>query len=152
MNKLMLLVVLVSSLFTGCATVPMESKEKSNYAKEFNPPADGKAGLYVYRSSGVGTALKKDIFIDDECLGESAPNVFFYKEVKADEEHKVSTESEFSPNNLMIQVKSGINYFIKQYIKMGLFVGGANLEIVDEEKGKEVVSKLEMAKPGNCSK
>jgi hypothetical protein len=34
---------------------------------------------------------------------------------------------------------------------MGVFVGGANLEIVDAEKGKEDVSKLEMAKTGNCS-
>jgi hypothetical protein len=152
MYKQMILVILASFLFTGCATVPMESKENSNYAKEFNPPADGKSGLYVYRSFGPGTALKKDILVDDECLGESAQNVFFYKEVKADEEHKISTESEFSPNVLLIPVKSGINYFIKQYIKMGVFVGGANLEIVDAEKGKEDVSKLELAKIGTCSK
>jgi len=152
MNNKMFLAVLASLMFTGCATVPMESKEKSNYAKGFNPPSDGKAGLYVYRPSGVGSALKKDIFVDNECLGESAPNVFFYKEIKAGEEHKISTESEFSPNDLMIQVKNGLNYFVKQYIKIGLFVGGANLEIVDEEKGKEAVSKLEMATPGHCSK
>jgi hypothetical protein len=152
MNKQLFLVTLGAFLVTGCATVPMESKEKSNYAKEFNPPADGKAGIYVYRSGGVGPILKKDIFIDDACLGESAPNVFFYTEVKANEQHKVSTESEFSPNDLMIEVKNGINYFIRQYIKMGFFVGGANLEVVEEKKGKEAVSKLEMAKSGHCSK
>ena len=67
-------------------------------------------------------------------------------------EHKISTESEFSPNDLLVKTESGKNYFIKQYIKMGAFVGGANLKLVDEKEGKEDVAKLEMARKGNCSK
>lgn len=43
-------------------------------------------------------------------------------------------------------------YFIRQYIKMGVFVGGAGLEIVDEAKGKKTVSNLKMATKGRCSK
>ena len=152
MYKKMLLVVLVTFLFAGCASVPMASIEESDYAKEFNPPTNGKSGLYIYRGGGPGTALKKDIFVDDECIGESAPNVFFYTEVEGDKEHKVSTESEFSPNDLMVKVKSGLNYFIRQYIKLGVFVGGANLKVVDEKRGKEDVAKLGMAQKGNCSK
>ena len=152
MYKRMLLVILVMFLFTGCASVPMASKEASDYAKEFNPPADGKSGLYFYRSGSFGGALKKDIWVNDECIGESAPNIFFFTEVEGDKEHKVSTESEFSPNDLMIKVKSGLNYFIKQYIKFGVFVGGANMKVVDEKKGKEDVLKLEMAEKGHCSK
>ena len=96
-----------------------------------------------------GTALKKDIWIDNKCLGESAIKVFFYQDVKGNEEHKLSTESEFSPNVLVINTESGKNYFIRQYIKMGAFVGGANLELVDEEEGKKAVSKLDMAKKRN---
>jgi hypothetical protein len=45
-----------------------------------------------------------------------------------------------------------MNYFIRQYIKIGLFVGGAGLELVDEEEGKKDVSKLGMATKGTCSK
>ncbi len=152
MNKRMLLVILLMFLFTGCASVPMASKETSDDAKKFNPPANGKSGLYLYRSGSFGGALKKDIRVNDECIGESAPNVFFYTEVEGDKEHKVSTESEFSPNDLMIKVKSGLNYFIKQYIKFGVFVGGANMKVVDEKEGKEDVLKLEMAEKGHCSK
>jgi len=152
MYKTMLLLALLSSLFTGCASVPMVAIEESNHAKEFNLPPEGKSGLYIYRGGGVGTALKKDIWVNGECLGESAPNIFFYTVVEGDKEHKISTESEFSPNDLMVKVKSGINYFIRQYIKMGAFVGGANLELIDEEKGKEAISELEMAKKGTCSK
>ena len=46
---------------------------------------------------------------------------------------------------------AGKNYFIRQFIKMGVFVGGAGLEEISEEQGKTDVAKLEMAKPGTCS-
>lgn len=136
----------------GCATVPLESIEKSNELKQFNPPSEGKAGLYIYRDSFVGQALKKDIWVDGECIGESAKGTFFYKQVEGGEEHKVSTESEFSPNDLILKLEAGKNYFIEQFIKLGVFVGGAGLELKDEEEGKKAVSKLELAKSGTCSK
>ena len=41
-------------------------------------------------------------------------------------------------------------YFVRQYIKMGAFVGGANLEIVPAEQGKADLAELEMAVPGKC--
>jgi hypothetical protein len=151
MFKKITLIILASSLFVGCASVPMESKEVSDKAKQFNPPSEGKAGLYIYRPSGPGTALKKDIWVDGQCIGESAQKVFFYEEVLGNQEHKISTESEFSPNDLLVKTESGQNYFIKQYIKIGVFVGGANLELVDEAKGKKDIAKLGMAIKGSCS-
>ncbi len=152
MYRKLVLITFVSFLFTGCASVPMESTDRTDTVKEFNSPSDKSAGLYIYRSGGFGGSLKKDIWIDGECLGETAPNVFFYEEVQGDGEHKLSTESEFSPNDLVIKTESGKNYFVKQYIKFGLFVGGAGLEQVDEEEGKKAVEKLKLAKKGNCSK
>ena len=136
---------------TGCASVPMETAEKNSTAKNFNPPSEGNSGLYIYRNSFGGQALKKDVWVDGKCIGETAPDIFFYESVKGDTSHKVSTESEFSPNDLLIKVKSGMNYFIRQYIKMGVFVGGAGLELVNEEKGKDEVSELDMATKGTCS-
>jgi Protein of unknown function (DUF2846) len=130
----------------------MESKEASEAAKRFGPPSPGNAGVYVFRSGSFGGALKKDVWINGECVGETAPNVFFFKEVRGGEEHKVSTESEFSPNDLLVKVTAGVNYFVRQFIKMGLFVGGAGLELVSEEEGKKEIAKLELAKGGVCSK
>ena len=138
-------------LMAGCASVDMASKADSAKAKEFNPPSQGNAGIYVYRDSFVGKALKKDVWIDGNCIGESAPDVFFYKEVAGGQNHKIDTESEFSPNTLEIMFEAGKNYFIRQFIKLGVFVGGAGLEQVPEEQGKTAVSKLEMAQPGKCS-
>lgn len=116
------------------------------------PSADS-AGLYIYRSNSVvGAALKKDVWVDDECIGETARGTFFYHEVLGNKEHKVSTESEFSPNDLMVMTETGQNYFVKQYIKPGLFVGGAGLKLVPEIEGKEAIADLELGIKGNCSK
>lgn len=149
MKKIILSTVIagVALLFSGCsATVPMEPKELSREAKLFSPPSEGNAGIYIYRDSVIGSALKKDLFIDGEYIGSSAPNVFFYEEVEGDKEHEVSTESEFSDNTLTIATQKGKLYFLRQYIKLGVFVGGANLEEIDEQKAKKAIKKLDLAK------
>ena len=79
MKHILLAVVASASLLSGCASVPMESSEKSELARQFNPPSEGNAGLYIYRAGGPGTALKKDIWVDGKCIGESAPNTIFTK-------------------------------------------------------------------------
>jgi len=140
-----------SLLFSGCASVNMAPKEESAKAKEFAQPAAGNAGVYVYRDSFVGQALKKDIWIDGKCIGESANKVFFYTQVPGDKTHKIDTESEFSPNTLEAMLVAGKNYFFRQFIKMGVFVGGAGIEEIPEEQGKKEIAQLEMAKLGNCS-
>ena len=70
MKKLIALSTL-AVLFTGCASVPLASQQSLSTAKEFKQPAADSSGLYVYRNSIMGAALKKDIKINGECLGES---------------------------------------------------------------------------------
>ena len=151
MKIVSVLALTTALLISGCASVEMGSKAESAKAKEFNPPGQGNAGVYIYRDSFVGKALKKDIWIDGKCVGERAPDVFFRTEVEGGKTHKIDTESEFSPNTLELMFESGKNYFIRQFIKMGVFVGGAGLEQIPEEQGKKDVAKLELAKPGKCS-
>ena len=151
MLKKMAFVVLASGILSGCATVPMADKAVSSQAKAFAEPPAGKAGLYIYRNSTIGGALKKDVRVNGKCIGETAPNMFFYEVVNGGEEQTLSTESEFSPNDLKIKTESGKNYFIRQYIKMGVFVGGAGLEQVSDTQGKADISSLNMAMQGKCS-
>lgn len=139
-----ILLISLSLLLTGCATTVMDSTENDAKAKQFEAPNTGMSGIYIYRDSYLGSALKKNLYIDDDFIGESAPKVYFYKQVEAGP-HKISTESEFSNNDLNIHTESGKNYFIRQYIRMGVFVGGANLEQVSEEKGKDAILKLHRA-------
>ncbi|UOO82247.1 DUF2846 domain-containing protein [Uruburuella testudinis] len=144
-------IVALSIMVSGCASVNLVPAEEMAQAKSFDTPKGNLSGLYVYRDSSFGSTLKKDIWVNGECLGESAPHVFFFTEVPSGEQ-KISTESEFSPNPLLITTEPGKNYFIRQYIKLGVFVGGANLEQVSEQKGRAAVAKLKMAAPGQCSK
>lgn len=152
MKKALLSISVAASILSGCASVPMETSQTTELARQFNPPSEGQSGLYIYRGFGPGMGLKKDVWVDGKCIGETAPDIFFYEEVKGDQQHKISTESEFSPNDLILEAKSGQNYFIKQYIRPGVFVGGANLEIVSEAEGKKAITELQMAMKGNCSK
>lgn len=144
-NKLFLIIALLGLLISGCATVPMASNADDAAAKQFTTPPAGESGLYIYRDSFMGGALKKNIYVDGKMIGESAPNMYFYKLVPAGE-HKLGTESEFSENYLSLITEPEKNYFIRNYIKMGVFVGGANLEQIDENKAKESILKLKRAK------
>lgn len=146
-----LLITTLAIIVSGCVSVPMEDLETSNAKKQFNSPTQGYSGLYIYRNSFLGGALKKDVYINGKCLGQTAPDVFFYEEVKGNKEYKISTESEiFGDNDIALKAESGKNYFIRQYIKPGLVVGGADLELVSEQQGKKDVSELSLAKKGEC--
>ena len=146
------LTVIATIFFAGCSSVPLEPTDISNQAKKYDAPNEGMAGLYIYRDSMLGAALKKDLWVNDNCIGETAPKVFFYTEVEGGKKHKVSTESEFSPNDLFIETEAGKHYFVEQYIKMGVMVGGANVELVTAEEGKKAIKPLKLAVQGKCSK
>lgn len=64
----------------------------------------------------------------------------------------MSTESEFSPNDLLLTTDAGKNYYVRQFIKVGVFVGGAGLEQVTETEGQRVIAKREvnLAVEGRC--
>lgn len=144
-RKLLILCFIVSSLsIVGCAKVPMAPVEQDVALKEFNPPSNDNSSIYVYRNCFVGAALKKTVYLDNKAIGESAENVYFHT-LTSPGSHVLSTESEFSENDLPIETEGGKNYFVEQYIKMGVFVGGANLRLVDEETGKKNVLECGLA-------
>jgi hypothetical protein len=141
--KIMVSVMFVSiSILTGCASVPLVTKEQDTAVKSFSKPSDDKTGLYVYRNSVTGQALKKAIYLDGSLVGETANKTFFYKLIKPGKHH-LTTESEFGNNDLSFQADGGKNYFVEQLIVF--FVGGAKLEMVSEKEGMAEVLKCDMA-------
>lgn len=133
-----LILVATLAVLTGCSSVPMAPKEQDAASKTFKAPSSGMAGIYIYRDSFLGKSLKKKLKIDDVVIGESANKVFFHKEVAAGS-HKLSTESEFGDNVLQLDAAAGKNYYFRQYIKMGAFVGGSGLEALNEADGQQGV-------------
>jgi len=141
----LILAAVLVALVSGCASVPMASLEEDAARKEFNAPTDGKAGLYIYRNSNFGSAVKKNIYVDQQFIGQTAPMVYHY--VELDEgEHIVTTESEFGNNDILLKAESGVNYFVRAFMKMGLMVAGADIEEVDEAEGKKGVMACKLAK------
>ena len=132
-------------LLSACATVEMESVEQDTLRKEFADPSNGKSGLYIYRNSIFGTAVKKSLRVDGIPVGAPAIKTFFYVETDPGA-LVVSTDSEFGNNDVTVDTVAGQNYFIRQYLKMGLMVAGANLELVSIEKGKKGVLECKLAK------
>ncbi|MFC3609514.1 DUF2846 domain-containing protein, partial [Stutzerimonas tarimensis] len=55
--------------------------------------------------------------------------------------HTLSTESEFGDNLLQLNAEAGKNHYVRQSIKLGLFVGGAKLTEVSESEGQKAVRK-----------
>ena len=146
LRKMLILLTLAFSIYlTGCATVPMAPTADDQLRKQFSAPAEDKAGLYIYRNSTFGGALTKVIYIDDQVVGATAPMTYFYRVISPGQ-HTLATQSEFSNNDLIITANPGLNYYVRQYMKMGVFVGGANLELVSEEEGRKGVSECNLAK------
>lgn len=146
-----IVIVLITCLFSACATVPMESSSKSKMVKRVNKPTLGNAGLYIYRSAPLTTVLKKEVWVNGQCIGQMLPNVFFYKQVEGDKAYRISSTEGFSENEIMLETKAGKNYFIQQYTKLGLDLGDAGLRVVDEDLGRLALAELEMAKRGQCN-
>jgi len=132
-------------LLSACATVEMESVEQDTLRKAFADPSAGKAGLYIYRNSMFGAAIKKSLTVNGIPAGAPAINTFLYLETDPGS-LLVSTESEFGNNDITVDSVAGQNYFVRQYIKMGLLVGGADVEEVSMEKGKKGVMECKLAK------
>jgi hypothetical protein len=131
---------------TGCASVPMESKEQDSAAKQFVAPEGEMSGVYIFRNSNFGAALKKLISLDGNPLGQTAPMTYFYKDI-APGKHTVTTQAEFGNNQIEFIAEKGKFVFIRNYIKMGTFVGSANVEQVSEAEGKNGVLECSRAAP-----
>ena len=145
------LILIVLICLTGCMymSVPMAPVEEDELRKQFAPPSQGRAGLYIYRNQVFGTILTPALYVDGELVGETAVKTYFYREIEPGK-RKISTESEFGPefgqNDLILQAEDGKNHFVHQSIKMGLIIGGSNLSLVSEEKGKKGVLECKLAK------
>ncbi|MFT0211431.1 DUF2846 domain-containing protein [Pseudomonas sp. F1_0610] len=148
-KKLMAALTLgLSFLLIGCSSIPMETAQRDHELKRFPKPPEGKAAVYIYRDSFAGQALRKKLTIDGEVIGKSANKVFFYQVISPGQ-HRITTESEFGDNELILDASAGVNYFVRQYMKIGVFVSGSALELMDTREGKYAIFKTKLAKSLN---
>lgn len=133
------------AVLSGCASVPMDTPAADAELKSFAAPPADQAGLYIYRDSAFGQGLKKTLKVDGEVIGETANRTYFYRLVSPGN-RVIATESEFSDNSINLVAVAGQNHYVRQSIKMGIFVGGAKLAVIPEATAQAHLQKCELAK------
>ena len=145
MMKRIITAVATLLLLASCATVPQGDMALDAKLKTFEPPPPSKAGIYIYRTGGIGTAVKRSLFIDDVRIGDSAPNFYYHRYVDPGV-RTVTTNSEMGQNKAVINAEGGENYYFKAYMTMGLITAGSDVVQVGKEEGQAGVLKSKLAK------
>ncbi len=141
MQKIALSLAICASL-VGCASVPLADAQQDAKAKSFQVAPD-KAGIYVYRNESMGGAVKMDVSVDGENIGQTAANTYLYKEVTPGK-HTVTSVAE-NTDTLEVEVKPGTLAFIWQEVKMGVLSARSKLQRMAEPEGKKGVQETKLA-------
>jgi hypothetical protein len=141
MKKMVIAAVLASSLF-GCASVPMGDEKQDAALKTFSVPAD-MAGVYIYRNESMGAAVKMDVEVDGQVIGQTAAKTYLYTEMTPGK-HTISSKAE-NTDTIEIDAKPGTLTYVWQEVKMGILYARTKLNLVDEEEGKEGVLETTLA-------
>jgi len=145
MKKKLIMTVLTSTailVMSGCSA-------KGPQFSGFKKPANGKANVYVYRTSYLGAAITPDIHKtnlstnSDEVIGSIKPNGYIMTTItpgmykfwaKTEAENEVKLEAD--PNKI---------YCIEHYISIGFVVGHPQFKIVDMEKCKKEIKDTKLS-------
>jgi len=133
---------LIAIVLCGCASVPMGDAKQDAALKTFQVAPD-KAGIYVYRNETIGAAVKMDVIIDGQNIGETAANTYMYKEV-ARGKHTAASKAE-NTDTVEVEVKPGTLAYTWQEVKMGVLYAGTKLHIMSEQDGKKGVLETKLS-------
>jgi len=142
MNRLALLLVCLSTLLGGCASVPMTSLDDDARAKTFTTNPE-KSTIYLYRNESMGGAIPMTVALDGKVGGQTGPRTYFMWEVDPGA-HEIASNAE-NVVTLKLNTDAGKPYFVWQEVKMGLWMARSALHEVDEETGRKGVSECKRA-------
>ena len=147
-----LLLIFFIALLSGCAaTAPRGNVQDEIIQKQFLKPTQSEVILYVYRGqddflSSNDTSTKKKIWVNGVEIGGLIARSYFYIKVPQGMT-SIETESEFGNNDLTFDAIGGRIYFVKQYLKMGVWLAGSDVAFDHDMKGKQTVLNSKLLKP-----
>lgn len=136
-----LLLVTLTALMVGCASVPMAPAERDTAAKTFAVKPD-KANIYVYRNETIGSAIKMPLALNGKLVADTGAMTYLVLEVPPGT-HTILSKTE-NDSTVTINAAAGRNYFVWQEVKMGMFAARSALQQVDEAKGKAGVAECKL--------
>jgi hypothetical protein len=134
--------LLLTSLISGCASVPMAAMDEDAKGKSF-AVREGKANIYVYRNESFGGAIPIAVALNGRVAGQTGPKTYFLFEVDPGAQ-EVSSIAE-NTSALKLNTEPGKSYFVWQEVKMGLWMPRSLLQQVDDETGRKGVSECRRA-------
>lgn len=137
-----LLPLIVVLLLSACASVPMGDSKQDSISKTFVAKPNV-AGIYIYRNESFGAALRMDLEVDGQPIGQSAAKTYFHFDLPPGR-HTFTSKSE-NEHTIIVDVLAGKLYYIWQEVKMGLLYARTKLTLVSEEEGKRGVLESQLA-------
>jgi hypothetical protein len=129
---------------TSCASklpVPMASSEEDAIAKQFQTSPD-RSSLYIVREERhVGHLQNIGFMIDNKVVGELENASFALVEVSPGK-HVIKALGRWQNDDeieFIVNTEKGKMYFVNMYPSMGWTKAVINYEVLDKEKGKELV-------------
>ena len=129
--KVLLLTLMVCGI-ASCATSGPKFTEM-NVAKISQDPGQGR--IFFYRPSSMGAAIRPDIMLNDEKVGEAISWGFFYVD-RPSGDYTVVTSTEVT-RKCSFTLDKGQTRYIRIAVSMGFFAGHVYGELVDESAALE---------------
>ncbi len=131
------LVVLFVAMFMlgACATSGPKFAEYKDQVPKFNPDL---GRIYFYRTSAFGAAVRPNVVLNNQVVGEAIAKGFFY--VDREPGDYIAVTSTEVDRKVSFTLEKGQTRYIRFGIGLGFFVGHVYPELVDEQVGLSEIS------------
>jgi hypothetical protein len=102
--------------------------------------AADKALIYVLRPTMMGNKIQTKLAVDGEWKGVNRGNNYFFFSL-APGQHYFCSRAE-NRSVLALKVEAGKTYYLQQEIRMGMMKARNELAVMDDDKAKEKLAKL----------
>jgi Mg2+/citrate symporter len=137
------LIVIVTFMFAGCASVPLASKTLDRKAKRFTVPPD-QANIYVTRASIMGHGVLYDVVFDGRMVGSLAYGTFHCIKARPGN-HTLAVRSVESQDIERISTKASKIYYFDVEPGIGFVAPRPKIRAMNATEGQEVVKSLDLA-------
>lgn len=130
--------LLLMGLVAACATVPMDSAQQDAAGKQFAPPPPGRAALYVYRESLLGSAVSIPVSLGTRPLGSLPSDTWFLVDVEPGT-YDVRCNATEGSDARSVTLAPGETRYVEVAIRMGMLGARCGVSEVDPQAGQKGV-------------
>ena len=121
-------------IFGGCATSGPKFTELAPTISNISPDT---GRIYIYRPSSLGAAIRPNVKLNGEVIGEAISWGFFYVDRKPGN-YEIMTSTEVDRKVSLI-LNEGQSRYVRLNIGMGFFAGHVYPELVESEVGEKEI-------------